>query len=415
MGKQMPLPQRDSQALGLGLCAGRGGQLAGPRRLQTVAGNPQTFLRGPGRAGRAGAALLPPPPPSSPGWGLHACPPPQTVTPGRAGAFGCTVAPRSDACTAKAPGSRPGPVSHRSAPTRLPWVSTHPPRPPQASSTSSLRWRGAGRRRGAWRVPFCLSQSSRGARHCVQTPLCGQVWVGRGAGLPPGIGAPACGWLGPAALPAPAGPPRAGAHASGWATFSAAGACPRARGPHGLPPRDLCWSDSEVASRRAGRRPPPLLPAAPPAPPPKALNVESAQHRGFLSLVITPFCPHPWAPPTACWGPGGLRPSHAAGTGWALAGSSLAAALCLEERASPGGRQVGRWVLCPGAAATNRHEPDGAKRRAFVPSQSAPRVPFRGPGLCGPGALGCPSLLSGTLVIGFGIPPKPRLMSSREP
>lgn len=149
--------------------------------------------------------------------------------------------------------------------------------------------------------------------------------------------------------------------------------------------------------------------------PPKALNVESAQHRGFLSLVITPFCPHPWAPPTACWGPGGLRPSHAAGTGWALAGSSLAAALCLEERASPGGRQVGRWVLCPGAAATNRHEPDGAKRRAFVPSQSAPRFPFRGPGLCGPGALGCPSLLSGTLVIGFGIPPKPRLMSSREP
>lgn len=122
----MPLPQRDSQALGLGLCAGRGGQLAGPRRLQTVAGNPQTFLRGPGRAGRAGAALLPLPPPSSPGWGLHACPPPQTVTPGRAGAFGCTVAPRSDACTAKAPGSRPGPVSHRSAPTRLPWVSTHP-------------------------------------------------------------------------------------------------------------------------------------------------------------------------------------------------------------------------------------------------------------------------------------------------
>lgn len=77
----MPLPQRDSQALGLGLCAGRGGQLAGPRRLQTVAGNPQTFLRGPGRAGRAGAALLPPPPPSSPGWGLHACPPPLRQSP----------------------------------------------------------------------------------------------------------------------------------------------------------------------------------------------------------------------------------------------------------------------------------------------------------------------------------------------
>lgn len=167
---------------------------------------------------------------------------------------------------------------------------------------------------------------------------------------------------------------------------------------------------------RAGGRPRCfLLRRPPPRPPPKALNVESAQHRGFLSLVITPFCPHPWAPPTACWGPGGLRPSHAAGTGWALAGSSLAAALCLEERASPGGRQVGRWVLCPGAAATNRHEPDGAKRRAFVPSQSALRFPFRGPGLCGLGALGCPSLLSGTLVIGFGIPPKPRLMSSREP
>lgn len=109
--------------------------------------------------------------------------------------------------------------------------------------------------------------------------------------------------------------------------------------------------------------------------PPKALNVESAQHRGFLSLVITPFCPHPWAPPTACWGPGGLRPSHAAGTGWALAGSSLAAALCLEERASPGGRQVGRWVLCPGLpprTATSPTAPNGGRLFPHSPLPASP-------------------------------------------
>lgn len=296
------------------------------------------------------------------------------------------------------------PVSHGSAPT-----------PPQASSTSSLRWRGGWEEAGSlegsllpvaklpWGTPL---RSDPSLRPSVGRPgggaaarnWCSGLWLawagspsrpcraaqGRGARVRVGD-LQCCGGL--ATGPGPTRPPSQGP------LLVRLGSRVPAGGPEAAPAASCC-------AARA---------------PPKALNVESAQHRGFLSLVITPFCPHPWAPPTACWGPGGLRPSHAAGTGWALAGSSLAAALCLEERASPGGRQVGRWVLCPGAAATNRHEPDGAKRRAFVPSQSAPRFPFRGPGLCGPGALGCPSLLSGTLVIGFGIPPKPRLMSSREP
>lgn len=151
------------------------------------------------------------------------------------------------------------PVSHGSAPT-----------PPQASSTSSLRWRGG------WEEAGSLEGSLLPvAKLPWGTPLRSDPSLRPSVGRPGGGAAarnwcsPACGWLGPAALPAPAGPPRAGVHASGWATFSAAGAWPRARGPHGLPPRDLCWSDSEVASRRAGRRPPPLLPAAPPAPPRK--------------------------------------------------------------------------------------------------------------------------------------------------
>lgn len=189
------------------------------------------------------------------------------------------------------------------------------------------------------------------------------MWVGRGAGLPPGIGAPACGWLGPAALPAPAGPPRAGAHASGWATFSAAGAWPRARGPHGLPPRDLCWSDSEVASRRAGRRPPPLLPAAPPAPPPpppesikrgicSASRLPQSGHYAFLSPPLgATYCL------LGTWGPEAEpRSGHRLGPGW----------LFPRGRPVPGGegesrRQAG-WTLGP-MSRGRRHEPPRARRR----------------------------------------------------
>lgn len=354
----MPLPQRDSQALGLGLCAGRGGQLAGPRRLQTVAGNPQTFLRGPGRAGRAGAALLPLPPPSSPGWGLHACPPPLRQSPQegpgpsdaqwRRGQTRVLQKLRAAGPDPSPIGQHP-PVSHGSAPT-----------PPQASSTSSLRWRGGWEEAGSlegsllpvakllWGTPL---RSDPSLRPSVGRPgggaaarnWCSGLWLawagspsrpcraaqGRGARLRVGD-LQCCGGL--ATGPGPTRPPSQGP------LLVRLGSRVPAGGPEAAPAASCCAARATPESIKRGIC--------------SASRLPQSGHYAFLSPPLgATYCL------LGTWGPEAEpRSGHRLGPGWLFP--------C--GRPVPGGegesrRQAG-WTL--GSVSRGcRHEPPRARRR----------------------------------------------------
>lgn len=166
-----------------------------------------------------------------------------------------------------------------------------------------------------------------------------------------------------AARPAPASTPRAGAFASQPVTLCPPGARPRGPGPTPLPLRAFCWSDSEIGV--SGGVPASGRPASCCANTlPESIKLRIVfQHRGFLSLVIKPFCPHPGCHLLPVGGLGALvlepeavaRSGHRPGQAlsWLFPCGNLvsrldAAALCPEGEASPGRRQGGRRLLCPG-------------------------------------------------------------------